>query len=489
MNIVIVNNYAEMSRKAAMIFLNQLALEPKSVFGLATGSTPLGLYEELIKNTREYSYDWSRVTAFNLDEYVGLGPDNEQSYNYFMRTHLFNHLNIKAKNILIPNGQANNLAKECSEYEKKIKDIPIDIQLVGIGENGHIGFNEPGSQVDSKTRTVKLSPSTIQANSRFFLEKSLVPKSALTMGINSILAAQKIVVLANGRRKSRAVKAMIECPVSSKCPASYLQRHFDVTVIIDKEAASLLLKEYTPRKAGWTDVRILNEQVVPHNKNILVISPHHDDSSVSAGAIMKVLSARNNLSTLVMTSGYRAVIRGKNKTERIKMRNLEARKESQILGSRLIIGNFKFYDQGKKYWRSDLAALAKIWRGATPQIIILPHRDDEHPTHRLATKLVLYFLEEKGIRDIELWFYEGLWSQHILNTITQVFTFGEKLLKIKKRAMSAHLSQTRRLPIIEAATALSQFRAKTIPEQLFVEHGRELPELSNYAEAFQVEEW
>ncbi len=486
MDVIITKNYNELSQKTAMIFLNYLALNPKAVFGLATGATPLGVYKELIKNSIKYSYNWSNVITFNLDEYYVKDLKKEDSYNYYMQINLFNKLNIKKNNIHIPAYYGSNVNDFCKKYEKLINDNPIDIQLLGIGENGHIGFNEPGSLSTSKTRLVNLSKNTLKINNRFFKD-SRMPQQAITMGLSTILKAKKIVLIANGYKKAKAVKAMLEGKINSTCPASWLKLHPKVTIIIDEEAASLLHNRYNIKKTGWSDLRILNKNIVPQNKKILVISPHHDDSAVSVGAIMQSLVTKNDVFTLVMTSGYRAQIKGLSKDKKIKQRNNEAKKESKILGSQLILSQHKFYDNDKKFWRSDLVMFGKIFKRINPNIILLPHKYDEHPTHRLATELILDYLKEKNIRGIELWYYEGLWSQHILDKIDVVFGFDKNILKVKNRAMQAHKSQTKRLPMIEASEALAKFRAKTLPEQRFVTYGGNPPVIDDYVEAFHID--
>jgi glucosamine-6-phosphate deaminase len=488
MEIVIAKNYTELSQKAAMIFLNTLALNESSVFGLATGSTPLGMYEELAKNTKEYSYNWSKVKTFNLDEYLSLDKNHSQSYRYAMQKNFFNHVNIKAKNIHVPEGRSNDTEAFCKKYEQMVVRSDIDIQLLGLGVNGHIAFNEPGSKADSKTRVIRLSRSTINANSRFFKNISEVPTSAITMGIGTILKAKRIILLASGKKKARAVRDMIEGRVSPKCPASLLREHKNVTVIVDEEAASLLREKYPVKKDGWCSLRILNERVVPRNVRILVISPHHDDSGVSAGATIRSLSKHNTVQTLVMTAGYHSEIANATNKQKIKIRNGEALKESKILGSKLILSQFKFYDHDKKFWRGDLRKFHEIFRKVRPDIILLPHQYDEHPSHRLSTELALDYIKEKKVSGIELWYYEGLWSQHILNKIDIVFGFGVELLQIKNRALKAHRSQTKRLPISEASTALSRFRAKTLPEQRMVRFGGNPPVISDFAEVYHMEQ-
>lgn len=208
--------------------------------GLATGSTPITLYQNWIKS----DLNCDNLTSINLDEYVGLTPDNPQSYHYFMKKYLFDKKPFKKS--YIPDGMlaVNDPQKACTEYNKIIKDNPIDIQLLGIGRNGHIAFNEPGSSFDTVTREVKLTENTINANSRFFDSIDDVPKSAICMGIANIMSAKKIVLMAFGEKKAQAIKKMIEGPITEEVPASILQKHPDVTVIVDKAAATELDDKY-----------------------------------------------------------------------------------------------------------------------------------------------------------------------------------------------------------------------------------------------------
>jgi len=246
MKVLIFNDYDQVSEAAADLFTEILVSNPKVVIGLATGSTPIGLYQGLIRRYNEKTLDFSKVTTFNLDEYIGLTPDNPQSYRSFMQENLFRHINIPAKNTNILSGIEKNHRNSCSEYEKRIaKAGGIEIQVLGIGSDGHIAFNEPGSPLQSRTRVVTLTHQTIEDNARFFHSADEVPQYAVTMGVGTILEARKIVLIATGRNKAEAVFGAVEGPVTSMNTASALQFHQDTTVILDHEAASLLkLRDY-----------------------------------------------------------------------------------------------------------------------------------------------------------------------------------------------------------------------------------------------------
>ena len=244
MRVIITVNYEEMSKKAAEIVKKQIKEKPNTVLGLATGSTPLGMYKHLIEMYKRGEIDFSNVITFNLDEYIGLSPDHPQSYHYFMFHNFFNHINIKKENVHIPNGIAEDLEEECRKYEEEIEKAGgIDLQILGIGVNGHIGFNEPEESIETKTHVVTLTEDTINANKRFFKSAEEVPRKAITMGLGSIMKAKKIVLLASGKNKAEAIKETIKGQLTTKVPATVLALHPDVIIIIDKEAASLIPDE------------------------------------------------------------------------------------------------------------------------------------------------------------------------------------------------------------------------------------------------------
>ena len=240
MRIIVCDNYDLLSKKAAQIVGSQMILNPKSILGLATGSTPIGMYKNLIKMYEEGLIDFSKTTTFNLDEYYQLPINNDQSYHYFMDENLFNHININRENIHIPNGMADDIDAECVLYDKMIDDNGIDIQILGIGNNAHIGFNEPTINFNKGTHIVTLDESTREANARFFNSIDEVPTKAITMGTGSIFKSKKILLLASGANKAEAIYNTVHGKVTPEVPSSILQFHKDVIIILDKEAASLL---------------------------------------------------------------------------------------------------------------------------------------------------------------------------------------------------------------------------------------------------------
>jgi len=245
MDIILCPNAEEASLRAAALITNAVRARPATVLGLATGSTPLRLYQALIQACRD-GLDFSRVRTFNLDEYYGVAPDHPQSYRRFMNEHLFSHLNLKPANTHVPDGLARDVAAHCAAYEAEMRAAGgVDIQVLGIGSDGHIGFNEPGSSLASRTRLVALTPQTVSDNARFFATVDEVPRHAISMGIGTILEAKRCVMLCFGANKAKAVRAALEGGISQFTPASALQMHPDTTVFLDEAAAAdLQLKEY-----------------------------------------------------------------------------------------------------------------------------------------------------------------------------------------------------------------------------------------------------
>ena len=237
MRVIVCDNYEKMSYEAARILASQVILKPKSVLGLATGSTPLGMYDCLADMYKNGELDFSEVVTFNLDEYYPIAHENDQSYHYFMNENFFSKINVNKDNIHIPDGSTDNPEAECESYEKEIDKFGgIDLQILGIGQNGHIGFNEPAPVLEPATHVTDLTQNTIEANSRFFDSIDLVPTKALTMGIGSIMKARKILLLASGENKKEIVKKLLSTGIDTNIPATMLKAHADVVLICDKAA-------------------------------------------------------------------------------------------------------------------------------------------------------------------------------------------------------------------------------------------------------------
>ncbi|WP_433744343.1 glucosamine-6-phosphate deaminase [Falsibacillus pallidus] len=241
MNIIETANYEEMSRKAADYLVKLVSSKKDTVLGLATGSTPHGLYAEMVEDHQMNGTSYEQIRTVNLDEYIGIPSTDSNSYHTFMRKRLFDWIDIDSENTHIPNGQAGSLEEECFRYEQMIENLGgIDLQVLGIGHNGHIGFNEPGTSFNSSTHVVKLAESTRKANSRFFSSLDDVPTQAITMGIKTIMKSKEILLLVSGSSKAETLQKLIHGPVTEDFPASILQRHPNVTIIADQDALSLL---------------------------------------------------------------------------------------------------------------------------------------------------------------------------------------------------------------------------------------------------------
>ena len=241
MRVIVADNSEGVAWRAAEFVAQLVRRSPTCVLGLATGGTPLGLYRELIRRHREEGLDFSRVVTFNLDEYVGLDPSHEQSYRHFMQENLFDHINVDVRNTHVPDGRALDFDAYCERYERDIRESGgIDLQVLGIGRDGHIGFNEPGSSLGSRTRLKTLTRETVLDNARFFGSEEAVPRLAVTMGVGTICESRQCLLLASGSGKAAAIRDAIEGPVTAQVTASALQLHRDAIAVIDQEAARLL---------------------------------------------------------------------------------------------------------------------------------------------------------------------------------------------------------------------------------------------------------
>ncbi len=241
MKVIIVKDYEEMSRKAFDVMIDVVKNNPNAVLGLATGTTPIGLYKAMIKDHKENGTSYKNIKTVNLDEYAGLDINSDQSYVYFMRDNLFNHIDIDLNNTNIENGKAEDREAECARYNELLDSLRQDIQLLGLGSNGHIAFNEPNTPFDSVTHIVDLTEQTIKDNSRLFAKIEDVPTQAFTMGIKNIMNAKKILILASGENKADAVYKTVKGDITEEVPASILQKHPDCILIVDQKAGKLLM--------------------------------------------------------------------------------------------------------------------------------------------------------------------------------------------------------------------------------------------------------
>lgn len=483
MRIIKVKDYEELSKKAAIIVLRDILVDPHVTIGFATGSTPLGLYNELIKAHKELNIDFSGISTFNLDEYYPMTKEDEQSYYHFMFENLFNHINVDESNLNFLDGAAQNYKVACTQYEKKIKEKCIDLQILGIGANGHIGFNEPGSQFNSVTRLVDLSEKTITDNARFFSDINQVPQRALTVGISTIMSAKKILLLASGKNKAEAIKRLIEGTIDENCPATVLQRHPNAILIVDQEAASLLQDDVlSDNIKGY---RIVTENNFVRNKKIIVISPHPDDASICAGGTISLLAEKNEVHIFVMTTGHRSFIPNTTKEERIALREEEAHDESKILHTTPHFLRLEFYDN-KENLDKDFAKISEKINAIDPDIIFVPQEKDPHPTHQTARSIILAAIKNYP-KKIELWNYEGPWALFQRGSFNAIVSLPEPHLLRKINAIKTQTSQLSRTRYDVAAETLARLRGALIPEQELVGYGKQPIRISNNLELYFVE--
>ncbi len=484
MGVVVAGNQDIASRHVADIIFNQLKSKQNSVFLLPTGSTPLKLYSVLIDMVQAEKISFAKAATFNLDEYIGIGKGHGQSYHRFMWHNFFGKVNINRKNVSIPESKPKDAEKFCKAYEKKIRKTGLDIAVLGIGENGHIGFNEPGTKFSSETHVAELSKSTINANSRLFKSKKDVPRQAITAGLKTIMQAKRIIVLAFGKKKAKAVKLAIEGRVSEKVPASVLQKHKDVVFVLDEEAASLLKKTrlQAPSIAGIT---IYSDFNLPKGKNIAFFSPHPDDAAISAGAIISKLAKKNKVYEIVMTTGHRAIDSNRTLPQKIKERERETRGEARVLGTSPIFLRCRFYDRENEILEADIRKTRALMRSIKSDIVFVPQKGDKHPTHIASRKMALASVPHK----VELWSYETPWALFGHKKFNAAFEFGEKEMKRKLNAVKKHKSQTERTNFDRAAKTIAEFRQVTIAEQIFSQLGKKPLETKPYLELFNITKW
>lgn len=488
MNIVVVKDYFELSKNASEIVINQVQGNPQSVLALPTGDTPLQMYRELVQAYKSGDVDFSSVSTFNLDEYIGFSNNQWGSYSFYMNNYFFSKVNIPPESTHLPDGNAKNMKAECQRYDNLIKKVGgIDLAILGIGMNGHIGFNEPGTSFNERTHLAKLSRKTIEQNSIHFRNKRDVPTRAITMGLGTITCAKKIILLASGPHKARAVYELVNGPVTMRLPASIIQPHDDVTLFLDEAAA------YELGMSGGTDHKqkdfaIYEERNLPRGKRIITVSPHPDDSVIAAGGTLAMLAKNNDLTSLVMTSGYRAWIPGKTKDERIKIRINEAMSEAKTIGCDIRFLNMDFYEN-RRISSGDLKVFFKILKELDPEIIFTAPTDDQHPTHKMSTEIVFRSLQKyigKRRPFIEVWQYETPWSLFALGAFNVLVQIPEKVNKKKLAAIRKHRSQLKRTPYDKVSEALSLLRSSVVSEQILGEYGKMPPKLSPYAEVFSL---
>jgi len=416
MKLIIKDNYDQICEITAEYIMKKINSCQKEFFvlGLPTGSTPLGVYKKLIEYYNQGILSFKKVITFNMDEYVGLNPQNENSYDYFMKSNFFNFIDIPEENINLLNGVANDLNQECINYEEKIKKYPIDLFLCGIGSDGHMAFNEPGSSLNSVTRVKTLCYETIESNGRFFNDYNLVPTQALTVGIKTIMDAKEVIMLASGRKKALAIKNIIEEPISSQWTASKLQEHPKCMILCDKAATDeLKVKtvryfknlEFNSKINGDVYIDCI-KQFINKDDKILITSPHPDDDIIGCGGLMQSLN-KENVKILYMTSGKGGLSDKVNYS-----RYYEALSSLTLLGyqeKNMEQISFPFYQkEDRKISEEDINEFEKVLQDYKPNHIFVCCDVDPKKTHLKCFNIIKSSNMVDSVKNI--WFYKGAWD-------------------------------------------------------------------------------
>ena len=416
MRVIILKDYNLISEWVSQYIHRKITkTKEQFILGLPTGSTPIGVYESIIRlNT-----DFTNVTTFNMDEYIGLPPTHYQSYHYFMKDKLFNHINIDPTNINIPDGMADNIKLECHNYEKKIKDSGgIDLFLCGIGSDGHIAFNEPGSSFNSLTRVKTLTSQTVNDNSRFFKNINQVPNTAITVGIKTVMNSREIIIMASGLNKANAVQKSIEGHITNQFPCTITQSHPNAIFVIDSEAASELkyktCKYYLDLQKkidiyGDTINNSVNKHIMPDDR-VLITSPHPDDDVIGMGGLMDMLPFKENVRILYMTNGQGGIRPEDNYGPYTRIK--EAISAVKILGyekTQVIHKELPFYsDPSRTISQQDSIVVDGIISDFTPNHIFICSDPDPKKTHIHC----LHILKNCNIdQNTKIWLYKSAWQR------------------------------------------------------------------------------
>jgi glucosamine-6-phosphate deaminase len=469
MRIIQTANYHEMSRTAAILLLNRLLENPRAAVGLATGHTPTGLYHAWVAAQQELQVDLSGVHFFHLDEYLGLGPEHPESMGAFLQHHLFAGLGVPSEQVHFVPATAPEPEAACVRYEQEIKAYGgIALQILGIGGNGHIAFNEPGTPFDQRMHLADLSPETQAANARYFADGQ-TPSQAMTLGLANIMTAERIVLLASGAGKAQAVAAMLTGPIDERCPASILRFHPHVTLILDQAAAALLPAQLkAPVPPTTLKTYLATERLLPGQQKILVAAPHPDDASISCGGTLARLKDEgHHLCFVSMTSGHRADMPDTTSAEeRTRIRAAEAEAEAQLFGGEMVHLALPFYEHAYHPSRVDFETVGALLRRYQPDLILSASPRDRHPAHRMSALILQEAVRRYGQEYPEppLWFYEGPWFLFERDEFNTVVVLEEPHVTLKNQGIQAHASQVGRKRYDLAAEALARFRAITTPE-------------------------
>lgn len=456
MRFIIKNNYDELSYWVACYVKNRIMNNVNKTFvlGLPTGSTPIGMYKHLVNFVKRKELTFKHVVTFNMDEYVGLDKTHKQSYHYFMYENLFNHIDIEPTNINILNGKADDLNQECIDYENKIKSVGgIDLMLGGLGKDGHIAFNEPGSSLTSKTRIKTLNDDTIEANSRFFNTRNEVPKMALTIGIQTIMDSREVLILVSGSQKAYALEKCVEQSVNHMHPGSILQMHEKSCFIVDRDSTEEL-KAKTIRYFKGLQRHIdylgnpVYNNIMKHinlNERNIIFSPHPDDDVIGMGTFIKLYRGKKNIRVAYMTSGENGLSENLPKN----VRETEAFNSLQSLGlneNNMKFMHLPFYNHkitssdNLEYneYPKDIKQCRDYIKTYGAKNIFICSDIDPNGTHKICFDILKNAVKDL---DINCWMYKGAWGKFNYKEDTYYHIYGRKELKNKLNSIKMHKSQ------------------------------------------------
>lgn len=452
MRVIIQKDYDEMSKWVANYIVQKInrmnpAPENPFVLGLPTGQTPIGIYNELISMYAAGKVDFKNVVTFNMDEYVGLDKDNKQSYYYFMKKHLFNHINIPDKNINLLDGCANNLNEECEKYDAKIKTLGIDLFLAGIGSDGHIAFNEPYSSLTSSTRIKTLNQETINSNSRFFNNKNEVPTTAITVGVGTVTSSKEVLLIASGISKAMAIHQCIGGPVTHLCTSSMLQLHKKALIVCDRNAANeLKLKtlDYFENLQKNTDIfgntkKPDIDKYIGSGDKILIFSPHPDDDVIGLGGTMQKFE-KNNVKVVYMTpgsGGYDKVKYPHNP------RFNEALLSLKTLGygeNNIEFMKLPFYINKEPISENDYLRVRRLINSFEPKHIYICDDIDPNKTHLKCYEIIKNALFSVKLEPL-IWLYKSAWGDWKKDVPNCISYLGKTLYNNKQISIKMHDSQ------------------------------------------------
>ena len=458
MRVIIKNNFDDTSYWVAVYLKHKIIqhnrTKPKIPFilGLPTGSTPLGVYRYLIKFHQNGFLSFKNVITFNMDEYVGLPPDNTQSYHYFMYSNFFNYIDIPKENINILNGLSVNLQEECNKYEEKIKSVGgIDIFLAGIGSDGHIAFNEPGSSLQSKTRIKTLCLETITDNARFFDSMNDVPTQALTVGLQTVFSAKKVIIMASGIKKSIAIRECLEGPISSQYTCTVFQNHPKCIIVCDELASrEIKHKNYLYYKNLQENIDLYGRPIqhylkkyISDDDKILITSPHPDDDVIGMGGTMSLIKNKSNVKICYMTNGLGGLKDGDNLGNHTRLK--EAMSSILVLGYKLNQGFDAelpfYYTNSRTVSNLDYDKMNGIINEYDPQHIFICIDTDPNKTHIKCAQILQQCKFNKSLKNI--WLYQSAWGNWKTSEIKSNIGIYINKEEFKKKLLSIdmHISQ------------------------------------------------